>query len=91
MTRTTGNGRPSRPWARRSSVTWLALMVWLGALMPFVIDAAALAQTRSLGILGEKAPPWDVHSWIDAEGKDTEIALEDYQGKVVYLLCFQSW
>lgn len=45
----------------------------------------------SYGILGQRAPEWDVRQWFNLpDGKDT-VDLGDYKGKVVYLYCFQSW
>ena len=43
------------------------------------------------GILGQQAPDWNIASWIDAEGEPTQISKSDYEGKVIYLMCFQSW
>ena len=45
----------------------------------------------SPGIAGQKAPEWQIKSWIDDNGKPTNVRLADYKGKVVYILCFQSW
>ncbi len=50
------------------------------------------AQKRKIGIVGKQAPEWKVQSWIDAEGNPTEeVKLSDYEGKVVFMLTFQSW
>ena len=56
-------------------------------LFPFI----SLAQQNKHGILGQQAPDWQIHSWIDENGNDTQVKLADYKAKVIYLLCFQSW
>jgi len=43
------------------------------------------------GIVGKKAPELNIKSWIDKDGKPAQIKLAHYKGKVIYLLCFQSW
>ena len=48
---------------------------------------------REPGILGSLAPQLRVPTWFDAQGtplKDTSKLL-DWKGKVVYILCWQSW
>ena len=43
------------------------------------------------GIVGRKAPNWDVERWFNLpEGAD-KLDVRDFRGKVVYVLCFQSW
>lgn len=43
------------------------------------------------GIVGRKAPNWDVERWFNLpEGVD-KLDVRDFRGKVVYVLCFQSW
>lgn len=45
----------------------------------------------SYGIVGQQAPDLGVQQWFNIPaGKDT-VELKDYEGKVVYLYCFQSW
>lgn len=51
----------------------------------------AQAQKKQLGIHGKKAPAWTFDQWIDKNGKETTVKLEDYKDKVVYLMFFQSW
>lgn len=50
-----------------------------------------LDHSTAQGMLGQKAPSWDIGYWIDANGDETQINLEDYDGKVIYILAFQSW
>ena len=60
-------------------------------LLLLVTGDVGVAQDRNLGILGREAPEWDIDWWIDGDGEPTDIRLRDYRGKVVYLMCFQSW
>ncbi len=49
------------------------------------------SQQRSYGILGHKAPAWQVDEWYNL-GDDVErIDVSDFKGKIVYLFGFQSW
>ena len=49
------------------------------------------AQIPPGGILNQKAPSWEVNQWFQLpEGKET-LDISDFEGKVVYLYCFQSW
>jgi len=43
------------------------------------------------GIEGKQAPEWNIAHWYDADGETTNYELEDFKGKVIYLLAFQSW
>jgi len=45
----------------------------------------------SQSMIGKPAPAWDIEHWIDANGKETNVKLDDYKGKVLYILAFQSW
>ncbi len=56
----------------------------------FSVSLAAQEET-TFGIVGEKAPKWEVNNWIDENGDDTEIEIDDYEGKVIVMLCFQHW
>lgn len=61
-------------------------------LLTFLFFAALSAQPMgSYGIKGEQAPPFEVAKWIDENGNKTEIELSDFEGKVVYIMNFQSW
>jgi len=48
-------------------------------------------QSPSYGILGRQAPEWGVRQWFNLPAGEETIELQDYDGKVVYLYCFQSW
>jgi len=48
-------------------------------------------QKPKLGILNQVAPELTVNQWQQLPKGTTEIKLEDYRGKVVYLYFFQSW
>lgn len=61
-------------------------------LFAFLFAGNLIAQPLGkYGIKGEQAPPFEVSKWIDGNGDDTEIKLSDYEGKVVYIMNFQSW
>ncbi|MCH7597241.1 MAG: TlpA family protein disulfide reductase [Planctomycetes bacterium] len=48
-------------------------------------------EKHTRGIVGRKAPNWDVERWFNLpEGVD-KLDVGDFKGKVVYMLCFQSW
>ena len=51
----------------------------------------ANAQRSELGILGKPAPSWIVDNWTNLPADAESINVSDYQGKVIYLYCFQSW
>ena len=63
------------------------LILLLALVLPHL---AASAQTPR-GIVGREAPPWDVTQWINLPDGVTAIDRSDFDGKVVYLYCFQSW
>ncbi|MHC4108134.1 MAG: peroxiredoxin family protein [Planctomycetota bacterium] len=44
-----------------------------------------------LGIEGAKAPSFGVEQWINLPEGKRSLQLRNLHGKVVYLLCFQSW
>jgi len=48
-------------------------------------------QSPSYGILGRKAPEWGVKQWLNLPTGNNAVDLEDFDGQVVYLYCFQSW
>lgn len=60
----------------------------IGALL--VIASAATAENER-GILGKPAPEWSVDQWLNLPPSKNKIDIQDFQGKVVYLFCFQSW
>jgi thiol-disulfide isomerase/thioredoxin len=43
------------------------------------------------GILGKKAPKWEVTKWHNLSKETKTLDIDDYKGKVIYLYCFQSW
>lgn len=55
------------------------------------IPFSLFAQHPRYGIQGQKAPEWQVKEWINLPKEKQKLELEDFQGKVVYLYCFQSW
>ena len=53
--------------------------------------AADAAGSHRPGIQGKKAPAFSVTEWINLKGEQKTFDLEDLEGKVIYLYCFQSW
>ncbi len=43
------------------------------------------------GIVGKKAPKWEVESWSNLPKGKKKLDVGDFKGKVVYLYCFQAW
>jgi len=40
------------------------------------------------GIVGDKAPAWDIESWIDESGNPVDIQLDNFEGKKIRIgLC----
>ena len=59
-----------------------------------LVFAALSASTSaaSPGIQGQVAPPWKVSEWFNTSPEESStVELSDFDGKVVYLYCFQSW
>ncbi|MDP6543186.1 MAG: sialate O-acetylesterase [Phycisphaerae bacterium] len=42
-------------------------------------------------MLGKQAPKWDVGRWHQLPEGKTSLDISDFQGKVLYMYCFQSW
>lgn len=61
-----------------------------GLLLVYATPGQTLAQS-SRGILGQRAPQWGVDQWINLPDGKKQLNPSDLQGKVLYLLCFQSW
>ncbi len=45
---------------------------------------------KAYTMIGNQAPLWDVDHWKNL-GEKKSLSIEDLNGKVVYLYCFQSW
>lgn len=43
------------------------------------------------GVLGQRAPDWDVNRWINLPQGWNDLELDDFENKIVYLFCFQHW
>ena len=61
----------------------------VGFVLSVFIVESALPQTK--GILGQKAPAWKVEQWTNIGQLKESIDVSDFDGKVLYLYCFQSW
>ena len=46
---------------------------------------------RQGGILNQKAPSLGVTEWSNIPEGKTSLDIEDFKGKVVFLMCFQNW
>lgn len=66
---------------------WIAFSFFL----LFIAVSSARAQNRQLGILQQIAPPWNVTQWMQLPKDKSNLDVEDFKGKVVYLYCFQAW
>ncbi len=44
-----------------------------------------------LGISGLAAPEWEVSEWFNLPDSGSTLHLRDFEDRVVYLYCFQSW
>ncbi len=60
------------------------LVLFLLVLLPGVSNLTNLANA---GIVGEKAPGWQISEWFNADGGN----IDDYRGKVVVIDFFQLW
>lgn len=58
-------------------------------LVIFKLDTNAANPAR--GILNEKAPAWQVSKWLNLPAEKKALDITDFQDKVIYLYCFQSW
>jgi len=58
------------------------------ALSAVVVSPVA---AQSGGIAGREAPLWRVDEWFNLPDGSTSINIDDFEGQVVYLYCFQSW
>ena len=69
----------------------LSLSILFITTFTFGVMTTAVAEPRTLGILDQKAPGWDVPKWFQLPDDKTHLDIGDFKGKVVYLYCFQSW
>ena len=65
----------------------MLLFVLLFLLMPLIQGS----NVPPRGILNQKAPAWQVSEWFQLPLYKKSLDRKDFQGKVVYLYCFQSW
>ncbi len=56
-----------------------------------VPNAKVDGQQRNNGIVGQQAPAWSVSQWLNLPDGKRALDISDYEGKVLYLYCFQSW
>ena len=61
------------------------------AILIFGLAITAAAEQRTLGILNQPAPGWEISHWSQLPEGKTRLDIGDFKGKVVYLYCFQSW
>ena len=67
-------------------------VITLNSLLGIASITAAQQQGRPRpGIDGAQAPSFGVEQWINLPDGKRDLELSDFEGKVVYLLCFQSW
>jgi len=46
---------------------------------------------QQYGNVGEKPAEWNVQQWLNLPSAKQTVQLADYQGKILYLYCFQAW
>jgi len=49
------------------------------------------AAAQQPGIVGKQAQDWNASHWIQLPSGKSSLNPSDYEGKVIYLYCFQSW
>ena len=59
-------------------------------LLGFLLSLTPLSAQKG-GILGKKAELWGADHWIHLPESKTNLNPSDFEGKVLYLYCFQSW
>ena len=66
-----------------------------GSFLPLILLTFLLSLSPSSaqngGILGKKAKPWDAAHWMNLPKGKKALNPSDFEGKVIYLYCFQSW
>ena len=70
--------------AKRTSI----LTLFIGVIFTMVFFQSFAQQ---YGVLGKPAPSWSVEKWINLPPDKKSLDIQDFQGKVLYLYCFQSW
>jgi len=50
-----------------------------------------MTSQQHAGIQGQVAPQWDVAAWFNLPDGETTLSLHNWEDKVVYMYCFQSW
>ena len=62
------------------------------AVVAALLTMASMAMARNeRGILGKAAPNWSVDQWLNLPTGQKRIDIQNFRGKALYLLCFQSW
>jgi len=56
-----------------------------------VLLISGLATAQQRGISGREAPSWGVEQWFNLPSDQSALDIDDFDGQVVYLYCFQSW
>lgn len=55
------------------------------------LGAAVNNQDAPPAVVGEEAPDWEVDAWANLPDDTDTLDVGDYEGKTIYLYCFQSW
>ncbi len=63
----------------------------LSALLMTMLATGAESVLPVRGILDQKAPSWGVNEWFQLPPGRDSLDVDDFEGKVVYLYCFQAW
>ncbi len=57
----------------------------------FLLCLSTLVFAQERGVLNKQAPSWNVDDWYRINGIQETVDVSDYEGRVLYLYCFQSW
>ncbi|MFQ5606067.1 MAG: peroxiredoxin family protein [bacterium] len=63
----------------------------LNFLLLYLFTFTTNVQQPVAGILNQKAPSWEISDWYQLPAGKKSLDVTDFEGKVVYLYCFQSW
>ncbi len=63
----------------------------LAGAVALLFTVAAAGQSPARGIAGRAAPSWGVTQWINLPEGAVTLDVDDFKGKVLYVLGFQSW